>query len=381
MVALLVASQLGVDLGGGTQTIDLGQALHVVELGGRSTALVGDADERWRLLSSHFVHTSWMHLAFNLAFLFPVGGALEHAVRARDYAVLLVVTMIGSAFTSLLLTPQVSAGASGIVFGLLAAAVVFGLRHGRQLGPHVRHHYGWWVLPFLLVTLAITLGNPSVDHASHLGGLVAGIAYAPFLRLRGTPATPREGWAGAVAVAVATMLLWIAPVVARGGAPVRVGVGGGWTAALPASWGSHYGLLGELEWSAASGLVSLTAGDAPRGDRRHLVAWYVGHRLDPLAASGHALDVVETPGHDEPELPQGAIHVRFTLRREQTPMVRDVYFLPAAGGAARAVFLSLEVPRWWAERYQHARAALLGSLRGPRNVGTGVTRVSVAAIE
>ena len=70
------AAGIGLDVGA-SAGLDLGDALTVVELGARSTALVGDADERWRLLSAHFVHTSWTHLVFNLAFLFPTGGALD----------------------------------------------------------------------------------------------------------------------------------------------------------------------------------------------------------------------------------------------------------------------------------------------------------------
>jgi membrane associated rhomboid family serine protease len=268
---LLGLAQLDIVPMGPQASLDLGDALHVVELGARSTALVGDANEHWRLLTAHFVHTSWMHLVFNVAFLFPVGGALEQIVRRRDYAVLVLVAMMGSALCSLVFTPQVSAGSSGLVFAILAAAVVTGIRHREQLGPHVRHHFGWWVLPFLLITLVVTLGNPSVDHANHLGGLLAGIAYAPFLRLRLPAPVERSSAANVAALALCVACFVAAPAIARGGAPSRVDIGGGWSASLPAAWTARFGPTGELEWTTAGGLVVLTVGDTPASpaDWRH----------------------------------------------------------------------------------------------------------------
>ncbi len=386
--ALLGLAQLGPALGwvpaglAPRAAVDLSDALHVVELGARSTALVGDANEHWRLLTAHFVHTSWMHLLFNVAFLFPVGGALEQIVRRRDYAVLVLVAMMGSAFCSLVFTPQVSAGASGLVFAILAAAVVTGIRHREQLGPSVRHHFGWWVLPFLLVTLVVTLGNPSVDHANHVGGLLAGILYAPFVRLRLPAATLRTSAANVGALALCVACFVAAPAIARGGAPTRVDIGGGWSASLPAAWTARFGPTGELEWTTAGGLVSLTVGDTPAapGQWRQ---WYLDHRLTPLGPVGRCADVEEIEPDAVMPLPEGAKHLRFALRREQTPMIRDVVFLPSHAPDGRTVVVSLEVPRGWASRYDETRQDVVGSLRAPRppRPGSRVTRVQVAAIE
>jgi rhomboid protease GluP len=375
--------------------LDLSRALHVVGLGARSTALVGDAGEAWRLVSSNFVHTSWSHLLFNVAFVFPVGGALEQVVRRSDYAVLLVAVMVGSGLTSLLATPQVSAGMSGVVFGLLGAAVAIGVRHHARLGPRIRHHFGLWVLPFLLVTLAITIGNPSVDHGSHLGGLLAGLVFAPWMRLRLPEPIERGSRANVLALALSGVAMLSAPAIARGGAAVRVPVDAEWTMTVPRSWSASYGPLGELQWSTASGLVVLTVGDAPSTSAsasEGLEGWYLDHRLRPLADAGRRIDpAARSPasGEDAAALPHGAQHVRFDLEREGIPMVRDVYFLPGAianegvTAGSRALVVSLECPRWWADRYHETRRALVGSLRlqRPGAPANGVTRVSVAAIE
>lgn len=381
--AVLMAGARAGWVPGGLQpavAVDLADALHVVELGARSTALVGDADEHWRLLTAHFVHTSWLHLVFNVAFLFPVGGALEQIVRRRDYAFLMLVAMMGSGLSSLVFTPQVSAGASGLVFAVLAAAVITGIRHRERLGPQVRHHFGWWVLPFLLIIMAVTLGNPSVDHANHIGGLLAGAAYAPLMRLRLPRAVERGSPGNLAALALCVVGFVAAPAIARGGAPTRVEIGGGWSAALPAAWRARFGALGELEWVTAGGLVVLTVGDGPTATPATQRRWYLEHRLAPLASIGRCTDAQEVPTGAALPLPSGALHLRFALRREQTPMIRDVVFLPSSGAPGRSVVVSLEVPRQWVERYDETRDAVVGSLRAPRP-GAEVTRAAVAAIE
>ena len=364
--------------------LDLTRALHVVGLGARSTALVGDAGEWWRLLTSHFVHTSWVHLLFNVAFVFPVGGALEQVVRRSDYAALVAVVMVGSGVTSLLATPQVSAGMSGVVFGLLGAAVVIGLRHRTRLGPRIRHHFGLWVLPFLLVTLAITLGNPSVDHGSHLGGLLTGSLFAGWMRLRLPEPIERGSRANVLALALSCAVMIAAPAIARGGTAVRVPVDAEWTMNVPRTWAASYGPLGELEWTTGGGFVVLTVGQAPWKSPTGLRDWYLAQRLQPLGDAGRTIDpTAHAPTEEAAALPHGAQHVRFELVREGIPMVRDVYFLPGAIGSGRALVMSLECPRWWADRYVETRRALVGSLRlqRPGAPANGVTRVSVAAIE
>ena len=133
----------------------------------------------------------------------------------------------------------------------------------------------------------------------------------------------------------------------------------------------------------AGGFVVLTVGHAPWKSPSGLRDWYLAHRLLPLSDAGRTVDP-HGRGADEPaDLPQGAQHVRFHLLREGIPMVRDVYFLPGAIGSGRALVMSLECPRWWAERYVETRRALVGSLRlqRPGAPANGVTRVSVAAIE
>lgn len=363
----------GVPLPGvtGDGPVDLGNALHVVGLGARSTPLVVDAGESWRLLTCHFVHTSWTHLLFNLAFLFPVGGALEQVMRRSDYAALLLLVGTGASLTSLLATPQVSAGASGLVFGTLGAAVSFGLRNHDLLAPRVRRYFGLWVLPFLVIIFGIGIGNPTIDQGSHLGGLLVGLVYGLWV-----PPHDRESGvrapspALAVATATAVVGLLAAPVIAGSGTARSVELDSGATVRVPTTWQPRYGPLGELEFTTAGGMVVLTADRVPAQHQGTAAQWYEQNRLKTLAPAGRADGLARVEEGSIRTLSASGRWVRYTLRRDNTWMVRDVHFLCDPAGRSATTVLALETPITWADKYDETRLAIVGSMRTERHETT-----------
>ena len=329
--------------------------LEIIGAGARSTALVTDAGEGWRLLTCHFVHTSWLHLAFNLVFLFPVGAALEQVLLLRDYAVLLLAIGLGASVASLLGTPQVSAGASGLVFGVLGAAVGVGLRHGSRLPRRVRIHFGGWVLPFLLIVLAVTAGRGGVDHCSHIGGLVTGLSLGLALPLRGDQRC--DWWRPVAAGAFAAALVWGAPVLAtEGRGSTRVHLDDGSSIAVPPGWRARFGPVGEIEFTSAGGLVVLGTDTSPPGTTTERRDWYTRARMDALSPAGWIDDLSSSPTQAVVTDRTYGSMVRYAFSRDGVPMVRDVFFL-----APRTV-LSLELPRAWAGKYDETRAEIVGSI-------------------
>lgn len=379
----------------------LGHVLAVIQAGARSTSLVADTGEGWRLLSCHFVHTSATHLLFNLAFLFPVGGAVEQVLHRRDYVALLLALALGSSLASLWWTPQVSAGASGLVFGLLGAAVALGLRHGPRMPAAVRVHFGPWVLPFLVIVLLVTARNPAVDHGSHLGGLGTGLVLGLMLPLR---IDVRRSWRIASAAAATAVTIVLAPQLAiRGDTATRFVLDDGTSVRVPARWRARYGPVGELEFVSAGGVVVLSTDRAPAASADEQRNWYAEHRLAPLVPSGRVQDI-EWFDAAPVRAPHARGHwTRVGFRRDGVQMVRDIYFLvpdpmperlsapvaerladlastatdaprpaavagprdPARSGGPTATVLALELPRAWAGKYEETRRAIVGSLKAP----------------
>lgn len=138
--------------------------------------------EWWRLLTAAFLHGSFLHIAFNMYVLFALGPTLERILGHVRYAVLYVMAAIGGGVASYAFSEvnTVSVGASGAIFGLMAALVVAGKRLRYDITQ---------VLILLGINIVIGFLSPGTDWRAHLGGMVvggivAGIMVAPVQRHR-----------------------------------------------------------------------------------------------------------------------------------------------------------------------------------------------------
>lgn len=158
----------------------------------------GVAEGQWyRLLTAMFLHSSYMHIAFNMLSLWWIGGPLEAALgRARYLTLYLVSGLAGSALTYLLAAPnQPSLGASGAIFGLFGATAILMRRLKYDMRP---------VVILLVINLIITFGWGNIAWEAHIGGLVGGlvIGYAMVHAPRERRALIQYGACALVLVAV-----------------------------------------------------------------------------------------------------------------------------------------------------------------------------------
>ncbi len=149
-------------------------------------ALVQDrvlAGEYWRLMSAAFLHGGGDHLLGNMLSLYILGMACEHAYGARRYAAAYLVSALGGSLLSMATGPGPSVGASGAIFGLMGAVVVF--LHRERERFFVRDgRIGVVIAVWALYTLVMGALSPVVDNAGHLGGLIAGAVIAWWLPAR-----------------------------------------------------------------------------------------------------------------------------------------------------------------------------------------------------
>lgn len=149
-----------------------------------------DAGEWYRLVSCGFLHFGILHLAMNMLLLWQLGQILEPALGRGKYILLYIAGLIGGSAGALLMSPNaLTGGASGAVFGLMAAAAV-GLQQ-RGINP-MRTGIGATLILNLLITFAI----PGISIGGHLGGAIVGgaVGYA-MLEPRWHRTTPWAGWA------------------------------------------------------------------------------------------------------------------------------------------------------------------------------------------
>lgn len=132
------------------------------------TLFVTEPHEWYRLLTSGFMHFGILHLAFNMYFLYVLGKLLEPSMGRVQYSLLYVASLFGGALGVVLLGGAgVTSGASGAIFGLLAAATVGLWRRG--VNP-----FSTGLGATLILNLFITFAIPGISIGGHLGGIVAG---------------------------------------------------------------------------------------------------------------------------------------------------------------------------------------------------------------
>ena len=132
----------------------------------------------WELITSVFTHVEILHIAFNMYALWVLGPQLEQVLgRARYIALYLLSGLAGSVSVLWIADPQASTvGASGAVFGLMAALVVIGMRVKADLSS-------LWLWIGINAVLSFTLAH--VSWQGHLGGFIGGgivtaaLVYAP----------------------------------------------------------------------------------------------------------------------------------------------------------------------------------------------------------
>jgi rhomboid protease GluP len=144
----------------------------VIETGGmhRSEVFGG---QLWRLISYGFMHANGEHVFGNMAMLYVLGIACEHAFGGGPYLFLYLASCVGGALLAMRGDlPLV--GASGAIFGLAGALMTMITVHRRKI--ELRDHRVGIVLAIWSVyTIGLGLLNPIVSNACHLGGLLTGL--------------------------------------------------------------------------------------------------------------------------------------------------------------------------------------------------------------
>jgi membrane associated rhomboid family serine protease len=156
-----------------------------------------------RLLTHQFLHAGWLHLGFNMLFLWTVGALLEATLGAAVFGPLYLAGGVAAALAHAALVPQSVEPAVGASGAVAAAMGLFAVLHGREpvrlalvaaplLVPRIYFvtwpaavFLGLWLLEqvFFFSFGATTLG---VAFAAHLGGFAFGALAGAALRFKAT---------------------------------------------------------------------------------------------------------------------------------------------------------------------------------------------------
>lgn len=133
--------------------------------------------EWWRLGSALFLHFGMLHLAMNMWALWDCGQLVERMYGHVRFAALYFVSGLTGNLLSLIVQGDraVSGGASGAIFGLYGALLVFLWSERRQLDPGEFRWLFWGAAGFSVATVVFGFLVPGIDNAAHIGGFLAGV--------------------------------------------------------------------------------------------------------------------------------------------------------------------------------------------------------------
>ncbi len=149
--------------------------------------------EWYRLVTSGFLHYGLVHVGMNMFVLYQLGLTLEGGIGRSRFLAIYVASLFAGSFGATVVSPSaLTAGASGAVFGMAAAATVGLSRRGVPFTST-----GWG--PMLLFNFVFTFAVPGISIGGHVGGLIGGLIVG-FLMLDPRVAYHRP-WLGYVAAA------------------------------------------------------------------------------------------------------------------------------------------------------------------------------------
>ena len=164
--------------------------------------------EIWRAFTGGFLHAQgsfgFLHIGFNMYLLWILGQMLEPSLGMLRFGAIYFTSLLTGAFGAILLSSPGSytVGASGAVFGLMGAGVVFLRARGIDpmqsgLGPTILINL---LFPFLFPGLNVSIGGHLFGL---LGGFVSGWIITRAAERRSSPLLPILACAVISAIALA----------------------------------------------------------------------------------------------------------------------------------------------------------------------------------
>jgi membrane associated rhomboid family serine protease len=195
---LMIHARSICDMPGGFYFAGMPHAQCTAQGGSYSPGVVDGA--WWQLITNTFTQQAIWHIGTNMLSLVIMGRQLEGHLGTRRFVPLYLLAALGGStlvyWTADQYTPTL--GASGALFGLMAAYVVIFLRARASLQP--------LLLP-LVLNFGITFAVPNISWQGHVGGfIVGGLVMILFTYTQGVRRRPLQ-WLGMAAFLVVLLAL------------------------------------------------------------------------------------------------------------------------------------------------------------------------------
>ncbi|HAA73529.1 TPA: rhomboid family intramembrane serine protease [Candidatus Latescibacteria bacterium] len=124
----------------------------------------------WTNLTAIYLHGSLLHILFNFMWIRQLGPEVGHLYGPARFFIIFTAGGVFGFVLSNLISGAPTIGASGAIFGLLAALIVYGRNHqGSVAAMMTRQVWQWAILMFIFGFMM-----SGVNNIAHLGGFIGG---------------------------------------------------------------------------------------------------------------------------------------------------------------------------------------------------------------
>ncbi|MDE2365989.1 MAG: rhomboid family intramembrane serine protease [Betaproteobacteria bacterium] len=133
--------------------------------------------EWWRLGTAMFLHFGAIHLTLNMWALWDGGQLVERMYGHARFAGIYFSSGLAGNLLSLVAHKglAISGGASGAIFGIYGALLVFLWRERRNLHPRDFRWFFWGAAGFAAASFILGFLITGIDNAAHIGGFLTGM--------------------------------------------------------------------------------------------------------------------------------------------------------------------------------------------------------------
>lgn len=135
--------------------------------------------EYWRFITPMFLHIGVFHLLFNSYALYNLGPGIEGVYGRWKFLLIYLFAGATGSLASFYFSNNISAGASGAIFGLLGAFLFFGYKRPKIFARGL----GGGIVTALIINLVYGFTATGIDNFAHLGGLFGGLIIASVVGL------------------------------------------------------------------------------------------------------------------------------------------------------------------------------------------------------
>ncbi len=185
--------------------------------GAKDNIAIAAGDQYYRFLTMMFLHGGLLHLLFNTIALTSFGSEIERIAGSQRFLGIYFIGGLLGGVASYVFSPHPAVGASGAIFALIGAEIVFIWQNRAVFGERAKQMLGS-VGFTAIANIGIGFSVPNIDNMAHIGGLIGGLlcgfCLMPLLMTiehETGPIRIRQGrswgWYGVLAVAIVIIVV------------------------------------------------------------------------------------------------------------------------------------------------------------------------------